>query len=376
MTPELRQEVFRLLKTGLSQNQVARQVNRSATAVYNLVQEMGGVFRAEELESGFRLSVDEREEIATGLLRDDSIRQIARLLHRAPSTVSREVKANGGRSCYQPWRAHRGAQDRRRRPRATKLATNEDLRARVEKNLTTRWSPEQISNRLVEDFPDDLEMRVSPETIYQSLFVQARGALRKDLTSFLRSGKAVRSSPKGRVDGRGRFPNMVMISERPAEAADKAVPGHWEGDLLMGKENKSAIATLVERWSRYVILVHLPDGFDSEAVCNAVAAKIQELPRHLRRSLTWDQGWEMAQHLAFTVATDVQVYFCDPHSPWQRGANENTNGLLRQYYPKGTDLSVYSAEDLDAVADELNGRPRETLEWQKPCEKLAVALAA
>ena len=241
--------------------------------------------------------------------------------------------------------------------------------------LEAFWSPKQISLRLEQDYPDALEMRVSPETIYQSLFVQARGALRADLTKHLRTGRTHRRSAPGHLDGRGRLKDMIMISERPAEADDRAVPGHWEGDLIIGRSNRSAIGTLVERWSRFVMLLYLPDGFGSEAVLKAVTAKIQTLPRQLRRSLTWDQGKEMTLHADFTLATDMQVYFCDPHSPWQRGSNENTNGLLRQFFPKGTDLSGHSEEHLDHVAELLNGRPRETLGWRKPCEKFAEAVA-
>jgi len=375
VTEELRQEIIRLLKSGLTAREVGRRVNRTHTIVNNVIKEMGGVFRVEELESGFRLSVQEREEILRGLAQGDSIRQIARVLRRAPSTICREVNANGGREAYRPWGAQSRAQNRRRRPRPAKLLTCPKLRSVVESGLEARWSPEQIARRLVKDYPDDLEMRVSPETIYQSLFVQARGALRKDLARCLRSGRTVRRSPRRLLEGRGRLRDMVMISERPAEVEDRAVPGNWEGDLLMGKDGKSAIGTLVERRSRFVMLVHLPNGFGSEAVCKALTARIQTLPRALRRSLTWDQGREMARHVAFTVATDVQVYFCDPHSPWQRGSNENTNGLLRQYFPKGTDLSAHSEEYLEFVAAEMNGRPRETLGWLKPCEKLAEAVA-
>ena len=372
---EVRHRIGRLLRSGKSISQVSREVGFSRVSVYKVVNDMGGVFRGQEVESGFRLSVQEREEIFRGICEGASIRQIARELNRAPSTISREVAANGGRAVYRPWAAHARAQRRRLRPRPAKLLTCGRVRSEVEKGLKARWSPEQISKRLVEDYPDDSEMRVSHETIYQSLFVQARGALRRELTAFLRTGRRQRRPGTTRVDGRGHLADMVMISERPAEVADRAVPGHWEGDLIMGKGGKSAIATLVERWSRFVILVALPDGFGSEAVCKALTAKIMSLPEALRRTLTWDQGNEMARHVAFTVATDVQVYFCDPHSPWQRGSNENTNGLLRQYFPKGTDLSVHTQDYLDSVADELNGRPRETLGWRKPCEKLAEAVA-
>lgn len=375
ITPEIEQRIGDLLKSGKSQAQVAREVNRSAGSVHNVIKSMGGIFRTEEVESGFRLNIAEREEILLGVSQGLSIREIARQLGRAPSTVSRELNANGGRESYRAWGAHAAAQCRRLRSRPAKLVTCPRLRHEVETGLEAAWSPEQISRRLVEDYPDAPEMRVSPETIYQSLFVQARGALRKDLTQYLRSGKPMRRSPPAKLDGRGTLKDMVMISERPAEVEDRAVPGHWEGDLIIGKNGKSAIGTLVERWSRYVMLLHLPDGHDSEAVLKALTAKVQTLPASLRRTLTWDQGKEMARHVEFTVATGVQVYFCEPHHPWQRGSNENANGLLRQYFPKGTDLSVHPEERLDFVADQLNGRPRETLGWRKPCEKLAEAVA-
>jgi Transposase and inactivated derivatives, IS30 family len=237
------------------------------------------------------------------------------------------------------------------------------------------WSPTQISAQLRIEFPDDPMMRVSPETIYQSLYVQGRGALRKELASCLRTGRAMRRN-RSRLELRGRIPEMVMISERPPEVEDRAVPGHWEGDLIIGKNNKSAVGTLVERSTRYVMLLHLPDGYQAEHVRTAMAAKIKTLPDHLVRSITWDQGKEMAQHATFTVDTGVDVYFCDPHSPWQRGSNENTNGLLRQYFPKGTDLSVHTQADLDAIAVKLNGRPRQTLGWMTPSEALAEAVAS
>jgi IS30 family transposase len=241
--------------------------------------------------------------------------------------------------------------------------------------LEERWSPQQIGRRLKREYPDQPEMWVSHETIYQSLFVQGRGSLRKELHRCLRSGRATRRPRGRRANGSGQIPNMVMISERPAEVEDRAVPGHWEGDLIMGSSNRSAIGTLVERHTRYVELLHLPNGHTAAEVRDAMTAKIRELPDHLRRSITWDQGTEMAQHVEFTIDTGMQIYFCDPHSPWQRGSNENTNGLLRQYFPKGTDLSVHTAEHLDAVAAQLNGRPRQTLDWMKPSEKLAELVA-
>jgi len=236
------------------------------------------------------------------------------------------------------------------------------------------WSPTQISAQLRIEFPDDPMMRVSPETIYQSLYVQGRGALRKELASCLRTGRAIRRN-RSRLEIRGRVPNMVMISERPAEVEDRAVPGHWEGDLIIGKNNKSAVGTLVERSTRYVMLLHLPDGYHAEHVRTAMTARIKTLPDHLVRSITWDQGAEMAQHATFSVETGVDVYFCDPRSPWQRGSNENTNGLLRQWMPKGTDLSVHTEADLDTIAYKLNNRPRQTLGWMKPSQALAALVA-
>jgi IS30 family transposase len=271
--------------------------------------------------------------------------------------------------------AHRRARERARRPKPTKLASHPELCEQVVADLGRLWSPEQIARRLAAAFPDRPELRVSHETIYQSLYVQGRGELRRELAACLRSGRAARR-PRGRTERRGRIPDMVMISERPAEVADRAVPGHWEGDLIIGKNGASAIGTLVERQTRYVTLLHLPEGRRAEQVREQMAAAIQTLPAALWRSVTWDQGREMAEHVRFRIDTDVDVYFCDPHSPWQRGTNENTNGLLRQYFPKGTDLSVHSAADLQAAADSLNGRPRKTLGWMTPSEKLAEVVAA
>ena len=270
-------------------------------------------------------------------------------------------------------RAHYGAYDRARRPKSPKLVAG-PLTAKVESWLEQWWSPEEIARRLRLEHPDDPEMRVSHETIYQSLFVQGRGELRRELHRCLRTGRAQRR-PKDRVERRGQIPDMVMISERPAEASDRAVPGHWEGDLIIGKNGRSAVGTLVERSARYVFLLHLPGGREAEKVNQAMTRAIAGLPAELVRSITWDQGKELSAHAAFTVDTGVQVYFCDPHSPWQRGSNENTNGLLRQYMPKGTDLSVHSAEDLAAFARSLNNRPRETLGFMKPSEKLTELVA-
>ncbi len=323
--------------------------------------------------SPVRLSLSEREEISRGLAADESLRGIARRLGRAASTVSREVAGNGGRRKYRAGVAHRASRHRAQRPKPAKLATDLRLQAVVEEKLELWWSPRQISRWLVEAYPGDEEMRVSHETIYQSLFIQGKGALRKELWRCLRTGRATRR-PQGRpASTKGQIRDMVMISERPAEVEDRAVPGHWEGDLLMGKR-QTAIGTLVERWSRYVMLFALPDGNTAEAVRVALAATVQRLPEHLWESLTWDQGKEMAQHTQFTVDTGVQVYFCDPNSPWQRGTNENTNGLLRQYFPKGTDMSQLTQDDLDQAAYSLNTRPRQTLNWMTPSHKLAEAL--
>ena len=327
----------------------------------------------------------EREHIGLRLAQGVGVRQIARELSRAPSTVSREIKRNGfTRDGYYPdgrpkgyWRyrgllAQSRAETRRRRPKQRKLATCPRLAEQVQTRLDKRWSPRQVATSLRRDFPDDPEMWVSHETIYQSLYVQGRGGLRRDLHTKLRTGRAVRRAQAAtrRRTGRSTIPDLISISERPAEAADRAVPGHWEGDLIIGKDGASAIGTLVERTTRYCMLLHLPHGHSAEQVRDTMIVTIATLPDHLWRSLTWDRGLEMRKHRDITVATGLEIYFCDPHSPWQRGSNENTNGLLRQYFPKGTDLSVHSAEHLAAVAVELNGRPRETLDWKTPAEAL------
>ena len=317
------------------------------------------------------LSLDERLSIADGLVNKHSLTQIATDLGRNKSTISREVRAHGVEGVYLPHQAHRDTAVGRARPKDSKLVTNTVLREEVERGLERRLSPEQISNRLRRDHPDDESMRVSHETIYQALYFQARGGLKREVQTALRTGRT-RRKPQRRPDQRThRFVDpMVMISERPPEVEDRAVPGHWEGDLIMGASNQSAIGTLVERATRYTMLLHLPEGHDAEQVRDALVATIATLPEHLRGSLTWDQGAELARHEEIKTATDLQVYFCDPASPWQRGTNENTNGLLRQYFPKGTDLSVYGPEDLEHVAQELNARPRKTLGWETPAERL------
>jgi len=316
-----------------------------------------------------RLTLAEREEISLGLRRGDTLSRIAAELGRAVSTVSREVAANGGKGDYRAWRAHERARHRCLRPKPRKLASSR-LAGQVTRWLNQWWSPEEIARRLRLDYPDDPMMWVSHETIYKTLFVQGRGELRRELTRCLRSGRTQRR-PRSRIETRGRIPGMVMISERPAEVEDRAIPGHWEGDLIIGKNAQSAVGTLVERSTRYVMLLHLPDGRFPVQVDAAMRRAIRKLPRELIRTITWDQGKEMHRHVDFTVDTGIQIYFCDPHSPWQRGSNENTNGLLRQYMPKGTDLSVHSARDLARFARSLNNRPRETLGYMKPSEKLA-----
>jgi transposase, IS30 family len=319
--------------------------------------------------SPLRLSLVEREEIRAGIAAGDSFRAIARRIGRAPSTVSREVGGGRGRGRYRATRADDRACLAARRPKRAKLAANPRLRRAVVELLERRFSPQQISARLRREHPHDPEMRIAAETIYQSLYVQSRGCLRKDLARYLRSGRSKRK-PRGGPARGGLIRDIVSISERPAEVSDRAVPGHWEGDLLVGKQNRSFIGTLVERHTRYVMLTHLGTDAGTETVTAKIAEQIVRLPEHLRLSLTWDRGAEMARHLEFTVATGVRVYFCDPHSPWQRGSNENTNGLLRQYFPKGTDLAVHGQVELDRVAAELNSRPRQTLGWNTPAEKM------
>ena len=340
------------------------------------LREAGGVRprRGRDLK-GRCLSFAEREEIALGRAGGETIRAIAARLGRSPSTVSRELTRNADRSGrYRATTAHALAYARASRPKPAKLATNLVLRAKVEQDLKKRYSPEQIAGRLRHEFPDDAKMRVSTETIYQSLYVQSRGALRRDLARCLRTGRALRRPCRQPGQRKNRIPNMINISERPAEATDRAVPGHWEGDLIIGKKNLTAIGTLVERTTGYTMLLHLPDGYKAEQVRDALAAKIQTLPTQLRASLTWDQGPEMLEWKQVSVDADIDIYFCDPHAPWQRATSENTNGLLRQYFPKGSDLSVHSVEHLDAVAAELNDRPRKRLAFAKPVEELGPLL--
>jgi IS30 family transposase len=363
-----------MYRAGCPQRQILVELGTSYRAVRAVVRDLG-MFRPflEWAPASGRLTLDEREDIAAGLVEGVSLAGIARRLGRTTSTISREVQGNGGRGAYRPSKAHRRAYDRARRPKPRRLDSPVLERVVIEA-LEQWWSPEQIARRLRLEHPDDPMMWVSHETIYQSIYVQGRGELRRELARCLRSGRAERH-PNGRIERRGRIPGIVSISERPAEIEDRAVPGHWEGDLIVGKDHCSAIATLVERTTRYVMLAKVDDQ-TATTVRDAITAQITQLPKHLRRSLTWDQGPEMAQHAQFSVDTGIAVYFCDPRSPWQRGSNENTNGLLRQYFPKGTDLSIHSQHDLDAAAHSLNNRPRETLGWLKPSEKLTELLVA
>jgi len=361
-------------RAGVPSKQIARDMGRAYRTVHDQVDRLRRRPPLPRARSGRQLRMAEREEISRGLASGDSLRCIAARLGRSPSTVCREVTRNAGRRRYRAQRAEEQAWVRSRRPKPAKLAVCAPLRVVVEGRLAVQWSPQQIARWLPTQFPDQEQMRVSHETIYMSLFVQGRGALRKELAHQLRHGH-VNRRPRGYspMNGQGQLRDTVHISERPADAEDRAVPGHWEGDLLLGT-SRTCIATLVERHSRFVMLVKIPGRRTSAEVTAALAAKVQELPAALKRSLTWDHGKEMALHAQFTIDTGVQVYFCDPRSPWQRGSNENTNGLLRQYFPKGKSMAGYSQADLDEVADRLNGRPRQTLGWKTPSQALEQAL--
>jgi IS30 family transposase len=374
LTVEQRQLALRLKARGWTLREIGPQVG----CVYQTVARIAGrgprrPVRGDGWAPGpGRLTLADREEITLGLHGGESFTMIAARLGKAVSTVSREVAANGGRDGYRAWRAHQRARQQARRPKTPKLACPR-LAAQVTGWLQAWWSPQQISRRLRIEFPGDPMMWVSHETIYQALYVQGRGELRRELARCLRTGRARRRA-RGRA-GHTRMTDMVMISQRPAEAQDRAVPGHWEGDLLIGKDCRSAVGTLVERTTRFVLLLHLPGGRDAHLVEQAIRQAISTLPAQLARTITWDQGIEMATHAHFTIATGIPVYFCDPHAPWQRGSNENTNGLLRQYLPKGTDLSLHTAASLARIADSLNGRPRKTLGYMTPSEKLTELLA-
>jgi IS30 family transposase len=375
LTPEAIDQVWLRLRAGQAAKPTARELGLCTGTVRAYLLRCGGIRPEPRRRAPGRLGLVEREEISRGLAAGLSIRAIAVALGRSPSTVSREVSRNGGVRRYRAAWADQAAWTRATRPKPCKLAANPALRAIVEEKLQRRWSPQQIAGWLQLTYPKSPEMQVSHESIYRTLYVQSRGALNKELTRYLRTGRVIRR-PKGvrLPDGRGGRPNTLHISERPAEVEDRAVPGHWEGDLVFGK-GMSPVATLVERSSRFLMLVALPGGnHQAESVADALAAAITTLPHQLAKTLTWDLGHEMAQHQRFTVATGVQVYFCDPKSPWQRGSNENTNGLLRQYLPRRLDFRTLTQADLDAIAQELNERPRQTLKFKTPSQALAEAL--
>src|SRR5918996_1371502 len=376
LTPEKRKQIIKLAAKGATYREILAQIDTSLGGIGLVLTPLGGVIRKEMWDpGGRRLSLEERIDIKLGLEQDLSLREIARSLGRDPATVSREVKNNGGRDNYRPVAAQKAAAEKAKRPKPTKLSANPRLLARVISDLEQLLSPEQIAFRLRKEFRDDETMRISHETIYKTLYVQGRGELRRELAACLRTGRAQRVR-RSRLEERGHIPDMIMISERPAEVEDRAVPGHWEGDLVMGKNGKSAIGTLVERTTRFVLLFSLREGRTAEQVRIQMTKTITTLPEALRRTLTWDQGREMVEHVRFSVDTGIDVYFCDPHSPWQRGSNENTNGLLRQYFPKGMELSTVTDAELQAAADGLNGRPRETLGFFTPAEKLAELVAS
>ncbi|GAA2468499.1 IS30 family transposase [Terrabacter carboxydivorans] len=372
---EVRRKFWREMRTGVVVAEAASVAGVSKSVAWRWFREAGGVMpdaTAPVSAAVPRLSFAEREEISCRHAAGEGVRQIARALGRSASTISRELSRGVVRrkSGYRASVAQAGSDRRARRPRVRLLARHERLRDHVQQQLLLKHSPEQISHRLVADFPDDLEMRVSHETLYQALYVQGRGGLRRDLSRCLRTGRALRKPRRRTSERRGRIADMVNISQRPPEVEDRAVPGHWEGDLITGAENKSAIGTLVERATGYVALLHLPGAHGAVEVQQAMVEVMSNMPASLRRTLTWDQGREMSNHVQIAAATDLDIYFCDPHSPWQRGTNENTNGLLRQYFPKGTDLSGYHHDYLDFVARELNTRPRKRLAWRTPAEAL------
>jgi len=369
-------EIWKRWKAGQSLHEIGRAFDKPHTTIHQFLLPSGGIRPAARRRSRLALTLAEREDISRGIASGSSIREIARRMERAASTVSREVRHHGGRPAYRAHDADCQAWVSALRPKRCLLAMNRKLRDTVASKLILEWSPEQISGWLKTEYPKDERMRVSHETIYRSLFIQARGVLKQELLGHLRSKRRIRRSQHSRIykDSRGRIADAISIRERPAEVEDRAVPGHWEGDLLSGGKN-SYIATLVERHSRFLMLIKVP-GKETAVVVAALSKHVRKLPATLRRSLTWDRGLEMAKHKEFTVATDVQVYFCDPQSPWQRGTNENTNLLLRQYFPRGTDLSVHSQAHLDQIALRLNQRPRKTLGFQTPASKLQASVAS
>ena len=361
---------------GDSLKAIGRLFDRPSSSVFNVLSPSGGIRPVPRRRSGIALTLSEREEISRGIAGGLSMRAMAAKLDRSPSTISREINRNGGMKDYRASRADQAAWGRAQRPKACKLAQHPPLRRMVVKKLRLNWSPVQIAGWLKRVYPRDQDNQVSHETIYRSLFIQARGVLKKELQAHLRSQRAIRRSRHASLkrDGLGQITNMVSIRERPASIEDRAVPGHWEGDLIEGTKN-SFIATLVERHSRYVMLARVTSR-DTQTVISALIKQSKKLPNELYKSLTWDRGKEMADHQRFSLATNIDVYFCDPRSPWQRGSNENTNRLLRQYFPKGTDLSVYSQAKLNAVARQLNERPRKTLDFETPAERFNACVAA
>lgn len=368
------ESVWQRWKRGEPNLQIAKALGFPPASVWWQIRTRGGLAPHARRRAARALSLSEREEISRGLATAEGVRSMARRLARAPSTISREIERHGGRAQYRASDADRAAWASARRPKRCRLAVTRRLRRVVEQKLGLDWAPQQIAAWLVNTYPDDPTLHVSHETIYRALYVQARGAFKRSLVAHLRRSPGYRRSRSTTYATRGQIVDAISIAERPPSADSRAVPGHWEGDLLIGKQG-TQIATLVERRSRFVVLIRVPTA-DSATVVAALARRVQQLPKALRQSLTWDRGKEMAQHAQFTIATDVQVYFCDPRSPWQRGSNENTNGLLRQYFPKGYDLSNVTQQHLDVIARKLNGRPRETLGWKTPAEVLNAAVAS
>lgn len=373
---EVVERVWDLRQQGLSSEEIGLQVGWGATTINRHIREYGGLRpRWGRSLKGRSLTLEERIEIQALHQAKVGVRAIARQLGRSPSTISRELNRHQPYGRYRATRAQSRAFQNARRPKPSKLATNPELRAFVQAGLDLKQSPEQISGRLRKQFPDRPEMRVSAETIYQSVYLLARGGLKRELEKKLRTGRVIRYSHRRETERRGRIKDMVMIADRPPEASDRAVPGHWEGDLIIGKDLQSAIGTVVERHSGYLLLIHMdPNKSRVDALHDGLIAKLKKLPDTIRRTLTWDQGKEMSKHKDIAIAANIDIYFCDPHSPWQRPTNENTNGLLRQYFPKGTDLSVFSQEDLDYVEWEMNDRPRKRLEFAKPAEVIEQVL--
>ena len=375
-TTEQKTEMWDRWQRGESLNAIGRAFDRGSSSIFNQLAPTGGIRPSPRKRSRLALTLLEREEISRGIAGYHSMRSIAAQLGRSPSTISREIKRNGGYDDYRATPADQAAWNKAHRPKPCKLACYPKLRRIVATKLKSTWSPRQISGWLKVMYPEDEHFHVSHETIYRSLFIQARGVLKKELQRYLKSQRAIRRSKNHSLknEGLGQIKNMALIRERPASVEDRAVPGHWEGDLIAGSNN-SYIATLVERHTRYVMLVKVKSK-DTETVISALIKHAHKLPVELYKSLTWDRGKEMADHEHFTLATDIKVYFCDPQSPWQRGSNENTNGLLRWYFPKGTDLSVHSQAKLNAVARQLNERPRETLKFETPAERFNVCVAS